>query len=137
MGKIKTKEITQKTVNAINDNIMDEINSLKEQIKNLENKIYKYKVGDLVLYKDLRVVKITKLVKNRYDYLYQGDFQIGSKDVFFEGKDIIGKYNPWSYMDTLQDALLQSQSGKEFVYQLDEWDKYKRIYKSNFILPKY
>ena len=49
MGKIKTKEITQKTVNAINDNIMDEINSLKEQIKNLENKIYKYKVGDLVL----------------------------------------------------------------------------------------
>lgn len=137
MRKIKIKGITQEKANIISDNIMGEINSLKEQIENLENKIYKYKVGDLVLYKDLRVVKITKLVKTRYNYLYQGDFQIGIKDVFFKGEEIIGKYNPWSYTDMLQDALLQSQSGKEFVYQLDEWDTYKRIYDSNFILPKY
>ena len=114
MGKIKIIGVGDAQV--YNDDINDKISKLQEQIDCLENKIYKYKVNDVVLTKDLRLVKITALVKDKSGYLYRGDFKCGSLDCLFTADDILDTYRPYIYTRILEEALKAKRLGYDFDY---------------------
>lgn len=129
----KVKSINGYEVNQINKKLEQEISELKEQIENLENKIYKYSVGEHVIYKDLRVVKIIDRIKSKDDYLYEGYFQIG-EEVRLKAEDILGRYHSYDYQEILQNALIDLQRGEEFKYIVNDFNTYKPKYKKNFDL---
>lgn len=94
-----------------------EINKLKKKIakqekklKELENMIWKYDVGDIVLFKkDLREVKITKLVNIKVKdnrFIYYGDFKKGKINVAFSQDELIKKpfFND-EYIELLQEKI--------------------------------
>lgn len=116
MSKLKTIGVGEAQV--YNEDINEKINKLQEQIDCLENKIYKYKINDIVLTKDLRLVKITALVKDKSGYLYKGDYQYDITDCLFRAEEILDKYNPWTYTQILEQAVKAHRLGYTFDYDL-------------------
>lgn len=114
MGKIKIIGVGDAQV--YNEDINEKISKLQEQIDCLENKIYKYKVNDIVLNKDLRLIKITALVKDKSGYLYQGDFKYGGTDCLFKAEEILDIYRPYIYTQILEEAVKASRLKYDFDY---------------------
>jgi hypothetical protein len=87
----------------------------EKKLKELENMIWLYKVGDVVLFKDdLREVKITKLVNfinNGERHIYIGDFEKGSINVSFTQNELIKKpYFVQDYVVLLKEKISELKS---------------------------
>lgn len=115
MSKIKIIGVGDAQV--YNEDINEKISKLQEQIDCLESKIYKYKVNDIVLTKDLRLVKITALVKDKSGYLYKGDYEYDAINCLFTADEIIDRYHSYSYARILEEALKAKRLGYDFNYE--------------------
>ena len=92
------------------DKLKKKIAKQEKKLKELENMIWLYDVGNVVLYKkDYREVKITELINFKMDgerYLYYGDFKNGSTHVSFTQEDLIPKpYFNSDYIDLLHEKI--------------------------------
>lgn len=92
------------------EKLKKKITKQEKKLKELENMIWVYDVGDIVLYKkDYREVKITKCVnikKSGERYLYYGDFKNGSTNVAFTQEELIPKpYFHDDYIDLLHEKI--------------------------------
>lgn len=82
----------------------------EKKLKELENMIWLYKVGDIVLLKDdLREVKITKLINHKINdkrYIYVGDLKTGFGDIEFCQDELISKpFCDREYIKLLQEKI--------------------------------
>lgn len=97
------------------EKLKKKITKQEKKLKELENMIWLYKVGEVVLFKeDLREVKITKLVNfinNGERHIYIGDFKNGSTNVSFTQNELIAKpYFIQDYVKLLQEKISELKS---------------------------
>jgi hypothetical protein len=97
------------------EKLKKKIDKQEKKLKELENMIWLYKVGDVVLFKDdLREVKITKLVNfinNGERHIYIGDFEEGSTNVSFTQNELIKKpYFVQDYVVLLKEKISELKS---------------------------
>lgn len=109
--QIDKLKLSEKEVEKLKKKIAKQEKKLKE----LENMIWLYEVGDVVLFKDdLREVKITKLVNfinNGERHIYFGDFEKGSTNVSFTQNELIKKpYFIQDYVVLLQEKISELKS---------------------------